>query len=223
VDECKPLPAMSTPAARSAPTAASRSAMDQGLALVHFSAQLKRFLRDMGYISGCVGGVWGVLGGIKGCLGCILCQKRLRLSRKVDDCKPLPWTAGPPPPACPPRAPPPASPGAHPPAPASNATPPVIHVSVVIAWSLCGHCMGSGIFNIWSAYGQCMVSVWSLYGLCVVSVWSLYGPCAVSVWSLYGPCVVRVWSLYGPCVVRVWSLNGPCMVTSLDTEHGSKR
>ena len=24
------------------------------------------------------------------CLGCILCQKRLRLSRKVDECKPLP-------------------------------------------------------------------------------------------------------------------------------------
>jgi len=26
----------------------------------------------------------------RGCLGCILCQKRLRLSWKVDECKPLP-------------------------------------------------------------------------------------------------------------------------------------
>jgi len=37
--------------------------------------------------------VWGVLdgsGGMKGSLGCILCQKRLRLSRKMDECKPLP-------------------------------------------------------------------------------------------------------------------------------------
>ena len=25
-----------------------------------------------------------------GCQGCIFCQKRLRLSRKVDECKPLP-------------------------------------------------------------------------------------------------------------------------------------
>jgi hypothetical protein len=24
-----------------------------------------------------------------GCLGCVLCQKRLRLSFKVDECKPL--------------------------------------------------------------------------------------------------------------------------------------
>ena len=27
-----------------------------------------------------------------GCLGCILCQKRLRLSCNVDECKPLPGT-----------------------------------------------------------------------------------------------------------------------------------
>ena len=26
----------------------------------------------------------------RGCLGCILCQKRLRLSRKVEECEPLP-------------------------------------------------------------------------------------------------------------------------------------
>jgi len=34
---------------------------------------------------GCVGGV----GGVKGFLGCIMCQKRLRSSWKVDECKPL--------------------------------------------------------------------------------------------------------------------------------------
>jgi len=28
--------------------------------------------------------------GIRGCAGCMLCQKRLRLSWKVDECKPLP-------------------------------------------------------------------------------------------------------------------------------------
>ena len=31
-----------------------------------------------------------MLGGIWGCLGCILCQKWLRLSWKVEECKPLP-------------------------------------------------------------------------------------------------------------------------------------
>jgi hypothetical protein len=30
------------------------------------------------------------MGGIRGCPGCILCQKRLRLSLKVDECRPLP-------------------------------------------------------------------------------------------------------------------------------------
>jgi hypothetical protein len=30
-----------------------------------------------------------VLGGIGACLGCTLCQTRLRLSRKVDECQPL--------------------------------------------------------------------------------------------------------------------------------------
>jgi len=32
----------------------------------------------------------GVSGCSRGCLGCILCQKALKLSRKVDECKPLP-------------------------------------------------------------------------------------------------------------------------------------
>jgi len=31
-----------------------------------------------------------MLGGFTGCLGCILCKKSLRLSLKVDECKPLP-------------------------------------------------------------------------------------------------------------------------------------
>jgi len=31
-----------------------------------------------------------MLGDVRGILGCILCQKRLRLSGKVDECKPLP-------------------------------------------------------------------------------------------------------------------------------------
>ena len=62
----------------------------QGLILVHFSAQFKRFLWDWGCIEGMSGGVqwvlgslkwvlgsvkW-VLGSIRGCMGCILCQKR---------------------------------------------------------------------------------------------------------------------------------------------------
>ena len=30
-----------------------------------------------------------MLGGMRGCLGCNLCEKRLRLSWKADECKPL--------------------------------------------------------------------------------------------------------------------------------------
>jgi len=33
-----------------------------------------------------------VLGSIRGCLEFIMCQKRLRLSWKVDECEPLPTT-----------------------------------------------------------------------------------------------------------------------------------
>ena len=32
----------------------------------------------------------GALRSIRGCLGCISCQKRLRLSWEVEECKPLP-------------------------------------------------------------------------------------------------------------------------------------
>ena len=31
-----------------------------------------------------------MLEGSRGCFVCVLCQKRLRLTRKVDECKPLP-------------------------------------------------------------------------------------------------------------------------------------
>jgi len=59
----------------------------QGLKLVHFSAQRKRFLWDRG----CIQGVFQeVLEDIRGCSRFNLCQKRLRLSRKVSECKPLP-------------------------------------------------------------------------------------------------------------------------------------
>jgi len=34
-----------------------------------------------------------VLGDVRGRLGCILCQKRLKLSWKVEECKPLPATS----------------------------------------------------------------------------------------------------------------------------------
>ena len=64
-----------------------RCAGAQGLTLVHFSAQRKRFGWVEGYIYGLCR---GFVGGIRGCLGCILCQKRLRLSREVDESKALP-------------------------------------------------------------------------------------------------------------------------------------
>ena len=43
----------------------------------------------LGINCGCLGGVGGMLGGVEGCKGCVSCQIRLRLSRKVDVCKPL--------------------------------------------------------------------------------------------------------------------------------------
>ena len=60
------------------------AAPDQGLTLVHLSAQRKRFRLDRGCIQGvCTGwlrGVFGAFRGIRGCLECILYQKQLRLS-----------------------------------------------------------------------------------------------------------------------------------------------
>ena len=61
------------------PVTASR----QGLTLVHFSTQHKRFLWDRGASRSCLGGVSKVSGdmrSIRGCSGCSLCQKWLKLS-----------------------------------------------------------------------------------------------------------------------------------------------
>jgi hypothetical protein len=76
------------PHGRRIPGIAKSSAVQQGLTLVHFSAQLKRFLRDRGGIGvtfedclgGCFAGAREVSGGVGGCKGCISCQIRLRLS-----------------------------------------------------------------------------------------------------------------------------------------------
>ena len=65
--------------------------VDQGLKLVHFSGHRKLFLGDRRYLGVIQGGGvrWkGVSGGV---LGIFVCQKRLRLSRNVDKCTPLPW------------------------------------------------------------------------------------------------------------------------------------
>jgi len=43
------------------PVAQQSPALAQGLTLVHFSAQLKRFLRDRGYVQGL----------FRGCVGCV--------------------------------------------------------------------------------------------------------------------------------------------------------
>jgi hypothetical protein len=62
------------------PTHESNCALVQGLRLVHFWAQLKRFLWDRR----CIQGVFrGCLGGVRGytvCVGYVLYQKPLRLS-----------------------------------------------------------------------------------------------------------------------------------------------
>jgi hypothetical protein len=72
-------PGASTPITAPARLAsAALAAAAQGLTLVQFSAQRKRFTWDRGGIQGLLRGVRRVLGGIKRCVGCILCQKRLR-------------------------------------------------------------------------------------------------------------------------------------------------
>jgi hypothetical protein len=52
----------------------------QGLTLVHFSAQLERFVWDRGACRGCSGGVEELSEGCGGYLRCILRHKRLMLS-----------------------------------------------------------------------------------------------------------------------------------------------
>jgi len=66
VDECKPLPAT---VARPRPPPVRMTvarACSQGLTLVHFSAQRKRFLWDRGYILGLFWGCSGCLRGYEG-------------------------------------------------------------------------------------------------------------------------------------------------------------
>ena len=84
---------MSAPARSPSPYTSDGSvriwlATNQGLTLVHFSAQLKRMLWDRCAIRGCLGGVYDVSGGIQeyqGVFVVILCQKWLRLSCKTDE------------------------------------------------------------------------------------------------------------------------------------------
>jgi len=52
-----------------------------------FSSTLSAFCGIGAACSGSSGGVCEVSGHMRGCLGCLLCQKRLRLSWKVDECK----------------------------------------------------------------------------------------------------------------------------------------
>jgi hypothetical protein len=62
----------------------------RGLHSSTFWLNISAFCGKGGAFRGCLGVVEQVLGGIWGCLGCILCQKWLRLSWKVEECKPLP-------------------------------------------------------------------------------------------------------------------------------------
>jgi len=84
VDECKPLPLICSRRERSrwcSPRAASLFVTgNQGLTLVHVSAQRKRFVWDRGAFRGEFRGCLGGVRGFEGCRGCVLCQKRLRLS-----------------------------------------------------------------------------------------------------------------------------------------------
>jgi hypothetical protein len=82
---CAGTGTLSTGSRPPSPWPLSTATSRQGLSLVHFSSQRKRFLWDRGCIRGCSGGVSGELGWF----GCPLCQKRLKLSFKVDECKPL--------------------------------------------------------------------------------------------------------------------------------------
>ena len=99
VNECKPLRGGRVHRAdHEEDTSAQRQRAEclplhvrQGHTLVHFS--VSAFCGIGVACRGCLGGAYEVSGGSRGCLLCILCQKRLRLSLKVDECKPLPSTA----------------------------------------------------------------------------------------------------------------------------------
>jgi len=75
------------------PLAASATVMKPRLRGLHsftFQLNVSALCEIGGAFRRCSGGVLGVVGGMTGYLECILCEKRLRLSRKVDECKPLP-------------------------------------------------------------------------------------------------------------------------------------
>ena len=89
MEECKALPSTLTSATSpnfiwrhptSTMSSGSSSPLHQGLTLVRFSAQFKRFLWDRAAFRGCVGVVQEVSGGFRGVSGFVLCQKRLKLS-----------------------------------------------------------------------------------------------------------------------------------------------
>ena len=62
----------------------------RGLHTPTFRLNVSAFCGIGGAINGCSGGVRQAFGDIRPCHGCILCQKRLRLSWTMDECKPLP-------------------------------------------------------------------------------------------------------------------------------------
>jgi len=87
-------PSTSTSSSRSEPekvkkVKAPKMSRGRGLHSSTFRLNVSDFCGTGGAFEGCSGGVYGVLGGIGGCIGCIMCQKRLKLSGEVDECKPL--------------------------------------------------------------------------------------------------------------------------------------
>ena len=78
--------------------AAAAVAAALGLTLVNFRLNVSDLYGIGGAIMGCLRGAQGVFRGMRRCLRCVLCQKRLRLSCKVDESKPLPPSPPPPPP-----------------------------------------------------------------------------------------------------------------------------
>jgi hypothetical protein len=63
VDECKPLPLASAALTASVAAAPASPPVNQGLTLVHFLAQRKRFLWNRGCLSGLI---MGCAGGMRG-------------------------------------------------------------------------------------------------------------------------------------------------------------
>ena len=61
----------------------------RGLHSSTFQLNVSAFCGIGGAFMGWSGDAYEVLGGIRGCSGCYLCQKRLNVSWKMDECKPL--------------------------------------------------------------------------------------------------------------------------------------